>query len=158
MIKSYRYAAALAFFFLAGIVLKTNAQNWQSNIKNDTNFFSVQKAFYADPANTPAKDEEDGPIELYKRWENFTLPRVYPTGSPIAPDIIYKEWAKYQATRSMNKTSSNGGSWRYLGPEKAPYGGGTGRINCITFTPGNPKIMWAGTPSGGLMEKYQWRQ
>ncbi len=144
-----------------GFIQHAKAQNWQDNIQNDSNFFSIQKAFYADPANTPKDDEEDGPIELFKRWEAFMLPRVYPTGNPFAPDIVYKEWAKYQASRGLNKTGAysvaNGGSWYYLGPMTTPTpggaplsGGGTGRINCIVFRPGNPQIMWAGTGSGGL--------
>ena len=144
-----------------GFIHHANAQSWQDNIQNDSNFFSIQKAFYADPANTPAIDEEDGPIELFKRWEAFMYPRVYPTGNPIAPDIIYKEWAKYQNSRGFNKKAAysiaNGGSWYYIGPTSTPVpggypvsGGGTGRINCIAFRPGNPDIMWAGTGSGGL--------
>src|SRR6185312_5214459 len=152
MIKRDTYALGLllAVFTLLGNQFQTQAQNWQSQIKDETNFFSIQQAYYADSANKPDAGELDGPNELYKRWENFMRPRVNPDGSSIAPDIIYKEWAKYQATRGLNKSSSPDGSWRYLGPIKAPAGGGTGRINCITFTPGNPKVMWAGTASGGL--------
>jgi len=152
--NNYTPAFLLAVFIILGNSGKAQSQSWQSEIQNDSNFFSIQKAFYADTANTPASGEEDGPIELYKRWEAFTLPRVYPSGNPIAPDIIYKEWSKYLASRALNKTaaySTNGGSWYYLGPTKAPLaGGGTGRINCIVFKPGNPQIMWAGTASGGL--------
>jgi len=149
-IHTYKTGSLFAALFILVCVCNSKAQNWQTNIQNDSNFFSIQRAFYAEPDNKPADGEEDGQIELYKRWEAFTLPRVYPSGNPVAPDIIYKEWAKYQASRGMSKRSYPMRPWYYIGPKKAPVGGGTGRINCIVFKPGNPKIMWAGTASGGL--------
>src|SRR6185437_1145530 len=143
-IHTYKTGSLFAALFILVCVFNSKAQNWQTNIQNDSNFFSIQRAFYAEPDNKPADGEEDGQIELYKRWEAFTLPRVYPSGNPVAPDIIYKEWAKYQASRGMSKRSYPMRPWYYIGPKKAPVGGGTGRINCIVFKPGNPKIMWAG--------------
>jgi photosystem II stability/assembly factor-like uncharacterized protein len=131
---------------------KTVAQDWQKDIENDSNFFSIQKAFYNDPDRASGKtEEEDGPDELYKRWEHFMMPRVNAQGNPMAPNIIYKEWTKYKASQIQYKKSFKNGDWTYVGPIVAPgNAGGTGRINCLRFQPGNPQTMWAGTPSGGL--------
>src|ERR1022692_176109 len=99
--RNYTYIVGIVLFcwLSFGVFSKAKAQGWQANIQSDANFFSIQKAFYDDPDHirTPGSKVEDGPEELYKRWEHFMLPRVYPTGNPMAPDIIYKEWAKYQA-------------------------------------------------------------
>jgi len=131
-----------------------------SHIENDSNLFSIQKAFYEDPDNAPSttidNDGEEGQDAFFKRWEHFMAPRVNKYGNPIAPDIIYKEWAKYQASQPLNKKANKNGNWSYLGPDTVPFAlplqgsGGTGRINCLRFTPGNPQVMWAGTGSGGL--------
>jgi photosystem II stability/assembly factor-like uncharacterized protein len=145
------------FFFsiimISGICQKSYAQDWQKNIEDPSNFYSIQKAYYSSPDYDfdSIRSEEDGPDELFKRWENFTLGRINPDGSSFAPNIVYKEWTKYLASRPMYKKQNKNGDWTYTGPVVAPgNAGGTGRVNCIAFTPGNPNIMWAGTPSGGL--------
>ncbi len=107
--------------------------------------------FYQEHEKDFDGEEEDGPNELYQRWAQWTMPRVYPSGKPIAPDVIYKEWDKYLAKHPQPSVLSKSTTWQYAGPITNPSnGGGSGRINCIAFHPHNLNIMWAGTPAGGL--------
>jgi photosystem II stability/assembly factor-like uncharacterized protein len=152
-ISTLSFGMLISGFALFCSTGQVKAQDWQNNIENPANFYSIQKAYYSDPDHDPAlqKEEEDGPDELYKRWEHFTLNRINPDGSSFAPNIIYKEWAKYQASLPKFKKQNKNGDWSYVGPVTAPgNAGGTGRINCLAFNPKNTQIMWAGTPSGGL--------
>jgi hypothetical protein len=139
----------LSILSFIGIPRIATAQDWQKNIEDETNFFSIQKAYYLRPDvdSEQVLGEMDGPDEHYKRWENFMHYRINPDGKYFAPNIIYKEWAKYQASQPRYKSHNKNGDWTYVGPINAPgNAGGTGRINCIAFTPGK-KTMWAGTPS-----------
>ncbi|MCX6351654.1 MAG: T9SS type A sorting domain-containing protein [Bacteroidetes bacterium] len=141
-----------AFAFVLCLVLANNSQGqeWQKNIKDPNNFFSIHKAFTDYRLAKNEYDDEDGPDEIYARWAQFMEERTYPTGKPFNPEIIYIEWEKYLKTHNNNSRNKKN-TWTFFGPTHSPSNqGGDGRINCLRFDPKDPTIMWAGSAAGGL--------
>lgn len=102
---------------------------------------------------TPGKksEEENEGLILYKRWENYVEPRVYPSGDRSLLSNNAKESALFISDHSNKSSRQFGGSWQPLGASTVPlYGGGAGRLNCVRFNPSNPNIIYAGAPVGGL--------
>jgi photosystem II stability/assembly factor-like uncharacterized protein len=148
----FRYCLTILLFsFLA--FTRLHAQDWEKDVKDPSSFFNLQKAYYKNEVlnKDPNEEEQDGANELYERWAQFMLPRVNADGKSMAPNVIYKEWAKYQQQHPSRRVMYKQATWQYAGPPGAPgNGGGTGRINCLRRHPGNKQILWAGTPDGGL--------
>lgn len=128
------------------------AQGTNETIDNEKNFYKIQQAWYKEhPFQKDAEAiEEDGPEELFKRWENLMIPRTFPTGNPINQEANWKEWEKFSA--KLNTSRYKAGDWTFTGPFATPGGNsaGNGRVNCITLMPGNNKTIFVGTPAGGL--------
>jgi PKD repeat protein len=106
------------------------------------------------------EEEELGGYELYKRWESFMAPRVYPSGDKTLASRAYEEFLKYQNTQNpdnlQGKNIDNGGNniysaaWQPIGPFGDPSSGNAGRINAVRFQPGNVNGLWSCAPDGGL--------
>ena len=119
------------------------------------NLYAIKKEFYkqiekSERKNKIKTNEHDGDnlTQQFKRWEEFMLPRVYPSGNFPNPTATWNAM-----NNSIHKSKSAGFSteqWSSLGPNKAPADFGIGRVNCITFDPTNNNIVWLGTPDGGL--------
>lgn len=144
----------------------SSAQNWVKMMSDPhANFYDVQKSFNewnaqrlkksddkAEQNNQGDDEAKDGSYELYKRWEWYMEPRVYPTGNMPAgnPDAeYYEKYIAQQATERTDKTQSVA-TWTYSGNTTVPGGGGAGRVNRLCFYPGNDSIIYACTPFGGL--------
>ncbi len=141
--------------FLLALSMNSYGQNNSGAKLDSATLFKMQKEFLEQRAEKlkdgDEGEDEDGPDELFLRWSNFMLPRMYPTGVEPDPDATQKAWHQYQASHPTNSAMSKTTTWTYAGPFKAPnLGGGTGRINVLLSNPKNPSIMWAGTPDGGL--------
>src|SRR6056297_3432536 len=82
-------------------------------------------------------------------------PRVNEAGY-LDQDALYQAWEQYRiSTKSLDRTET--ANWTHLGPDDTPtninspsYRRGSGRINCVSFHPTDPDIMYVGAPSGGL--------
>ncbi len=114
--------------------------------KTQHNFYELQKAFNAYWQGKTI--QRSSGYKVFKRWEWFNEPRVYPSGELISPVHYQKEQQKRKETF---KTSA--GNWTSLGPTSwttNSYNPGLGRINAIAVHPTNPNIIFIGTPSGGL--------
>lgn len=149
------FVAVIAF--LASSFFAT-AQEWVQKMSDPTyNFYEVKKSF---EEHWKGKSVEKGQgYKLYKRWEWFVEPRVYPSGNR---EIISKGMAQYNAWRdslSLKKNANSAGNWTYMGPTVLPPSststagkntGGMGRLNCVRFDPGNTNIVWVGSAGGGL--------
>lgn len=119
-----------------------------------------EKARSVGKLNVGAEQEEElAGFELYKRWENFMAPRVYPSGDKTLASRAYEEYKKYaeelSASNSQNKNigSSNSvlsATWQPIGPFGDPSGGNVGRINAVRFDPSNVNGLWSCAPVGGL--------
>ncbi len=153
-------------FFMIG---NTSAQtSWIDMMRNPSvNFYEVQNAFnsyYNKYVQTHGKElrEENGifkkkekesefevpGFEQFKRWENFTEPRVFPSGNRLNQTNAFEEYStKVKPYLNQNRSTT----WALIGPtNQTPSGGGAGRINFIRFMPGNNNTIFAGAPAGGL--------
>lgn len=140
-------------------------QNWIKKMNDPSvNFYDVQSAFNQHWKKAERKEklksffmpgnkteEENEGLILYKRWENFVEPRVYPSGDRnlLKYNAIEKE--KFFTDHSYKSSRQAGGNWQPLGAFSVPAGGGgAGRLCCVRFHPTDPNILFAGAPVGGL--------
>lgn len=117
------------------------------------NFYSIVKEFDAYwKDKTPGKGEGYKP---FKRWEHFWGPRVYPTGTFPAPDVLYKEQQQYNSLYKGREEKLSP-QWQEVGPKVIPTNklsynsSGVGRLNCMEADPTNKDILWVGSAAGGL--------
>jgi len=141
------------------------SQDWVSKMNDPSvNFYDVQKSFnkYWKQENKKEKfrsfftfgkktEEKKEGFILYKRWENYIAPRVYPSGDRSVIQAGNQELQKIITHHSYKSSMQMGGSWSPLGAFTVPaLGGGAGRLSCIRFHPNNPNIIFVGAPAGGL--------
>ncbi|MES2590857.1 MAG: T9SS type A sorting domain-containing protein [Bacteroidota bacterium] len=141
------------------------AQDWIIKLKDPTaNFYDVQRSFgkYWKQKERKEKlkkifsfgqeiEEEHADYILYKRWENYVSPRVFPSGDRTLLQKGGQELQKLITTHSNKSAMQIGGNWIAKGAFSVPAnGGGAGRLNCIRFHPNNQNIIYVGAPSGGL--------
>lgn len=142
------------FFFLFSLSLA--GQPWfytldsiHQKSKKGVNFFDRQAAFSNYWQKRNIRNAKGW--KQFKRWEHFMEARIPENGS--FPKL--QLWKEYQQNSKRNEAQSIG-NWSFLGPDDTPMWlgytqkFGSGRINCIAFHPENEKIMWAGSPSGGI--------
>jgi photosystem II stability/assembly factor-like uncharacterized protein len=137
------------------------SQQWKERIKKERpTFDEIRQAFYK---HWKGREFKRGGWKQFKRWEWFAQTRLDADGY-FNPDLNWKGWLEKRerfgtaaSTPAVSATvKTNHAKWTEMGPVKVPmpmgWGrySGLGRINCIAFYPGNPDIMWAGSPSGGL--------
>ncbi|MES2838561.1 MAG: PKD domain-containing protein [Bacteroidota bacterium] len=147
----------LTLFFTVLCTLFSLAQNkgqasWVDLIDDpNANFYDIKQSFNSYWNNRTI--EKGNGYNVFKRWESYMEPRVYPNGDIKLPSKTYEN---YNAWLAQNNSTSSGtaksisGTWSLLGPIGKPTGGGAGRINFIRFDPTNSNTMYVGTPDGGL--------
>ncbi len=105
------------------------------------------------------EEKEEGGYEVYKRWEAFMAPRVYPSGNMALPSTNYANfvaWKQEADLANKNASAQSTGNWTELVPVgspsgPSPYSGtGAGRVNFIRFDPTNSNTVYVGAPDGGL--------
>ncbi len=143
------------------------SQSWLEEAeKPGANFFEIRKKFYEWRGENPhAKG-----MKQFQRWEYFLKPRIFSDGSLPEPDIAAKELQKFQhgfqnspllwrgagpapIGASGGEAILSTGNWVSFGPgviNSGTYAGYGGRIDVIRLEPGNPNVIYAGSPSGGL--------
>jgi len=149
----------LAFYLLP---CRSIAQEWVRMMNdNNVNVHDVQKAFnlwysthpQEEGSIRPGSKSEDGNIENYRRWERMMVPRSEPTGVRPDPRLVSAEQLKVFNSRKNRKLDNAlaGAAWTYIGlPTDTTSIAGNGRVNRLTFYPGNNNIIYACTPAGGL--------
>ncbi len=145
------------FLFFICTTLAAQSQDWVSKMQDpDANFYEVQKAFNDHLKANPSMATQKGSgYKVYKRWEAFVGPRVYPSGdrSQMAQAMEEQKSFLLNGKSAMKNGSQTvqAGNWAFLGPAVVPQNtGGAGRANFIRFQPGNNSIVYTGSPSGGL--------
>ncbi|MGL4599671.1 MAG: VPS10 domain-containing protein [Bacteroidia bacterium] len=156
-----------------GFAQNPSQQNWQTLWQTPgANFYDIQQAFQTEWADKEAEmlrersegvreenEQLEGTYFLYKRWEDFMAPRVFPSGDlsitantwPYFMDYLNQNPAAMAAWRAnQNPNARSSSAWNFVGPTGAPSDGGAGRINFVRFMPGNNNILFGGAPAGGL--------
>jgi photosystem II stability/assembly factor-like uncharacterized protein len=106
----------------------------------------------SDPARKRAAEEEN----LYRRWEWFTEPRVYPTGRWDNAKVLTELQRVAAADNALAAKAPAPADifklwkWSPLGPSDAVGGTNLGRVNAIAFDPRNPKTIYIGAADGGI--------
>jgi len=157
---------SIALFVSSCLLSATSfSQDWVTKLQDPSvNFYDVQKSFndywkkeekkekfksFFSFRNKTEKESES--YVLYKRWEHFIEPRVYPSGDRTILTKGHEELEKLIANPAQRSSMMVGGNWTPLGAFAVPTnGGGAGRLNCVAFHPTNSNILWVGSPAGGL--------
>lgn len=127
---------------------------------NFQNFYQIQQTFYECEAikdnemhaNVNISEFENETYNQFKRWEWYNEPRVYPSGEFPSVDFILAEQAKF-IFQHKNVYQRQIANWSNLTSPSAPVGyqsAGVGRVNCLTFMPGDDNILFAGAACGGV--------
>lgn len=144
---------------------KAVSQEWVNKMNDPSvNFYDVQKSFdnYWKQENRKEKfkdffhfgqktEEKNEGFTIYKRWENFVFPRVYPSGNRSVMQTGNQEVQKLITNHTYKSSMQVGGNWLPMPAINVPInGGGAGRLNCVRFQPNNPNILFVAAPAGGL--------
>lgn len=169
ILYSYSQKMQRKVFLISFLILFSNsifAQDWTKKMADPSiNFYDVQtsfntywkkeerkekfKSFFTFQKKT--EQEENEGFTMYKRWENFVEPRVFPSGDRSLLGNRAKELEKLISDYSYRGKMMAAGNWQPLGAFVIPFGGGgAGRLNCVRFHPTNPNIIFVGAPAGGL--------
>ena len=134
----------------------------------NANFYDIQKSYEKqekkwERAERKARRKgeeikENAGEEVYKRWESYMSPRVYPSGNLALPSSNYANFIQWQKEHPIVETQkkTRAGNWTLIGPIGTPSGPlpytrtGAGRINFVRFDPTNTNTMYVGAPDGGL--------
>lgn len=165
---------------LCSCSIKLLSQEWvQKMLDPKANFFDVQKAATKDfrkylkeqeerakkmaaGKTVKEEEEEESGYEIYKRWEYFMEPRVYPSGDLTLPSQNWKNFNDFLQTdqnqRANNPNLIASSTWTPMGP-MGPITGTvsgqrlkSGRINFITIHPAGSNTLFIGAPAGGLWQ------
>jgi hypothetical protein len=124
--------------------------NWRAMGSNKAaTFYEVQQDFNQYWASK--KVEKGIGYKVFKRWENYMAPRVYPSGNMLLPSTNYANFLAWKQNNPVSSRSPSG-NWTALGPLTKPtgYDAGVGRVDFVRFDPMNTNILYVGTPDGGL--------
>ena len=142
-----------------------NAQEWVTKMQDPSvNFYDVQQSFnnYWKKEERKEKfktffslrkqtEKENDGYMLYKRWEAYTEPRVYPSGDRSLIQQGNEVMRDLMTSPAAKSNRQSAGNWQPLGAFAVPdNGGGAGRLNCVRFHPTNHNIIYVGAPSGGF--------
>ncbi|MDX2173592.1 MAG: T9SS type A sorting domain-containing protein [Bacteroidota bacterium] len=153
-------------FLIAFVIVISNAfsQKWvEMASEPNANLYEIQKEFYSFFKDKDISEKSTG-YKVFKRWEYFVRPRVYPTGNLSVMSQTAKNYADFLIKENIetakNKFSSNSSvmstTWTSVGPFGAPTGSvfglprKAGRDNFLTFHPTNTLTIYAGAAGGGL--------
>ncbi|WP_373550150.1 hypothetical protein, partial [Haliscomenobacter sp.] len=119
------------------------------------NFYQIQQDFNQYWEGKKAAKGQG--YKVFKRWETFMAPRVYPSGDMALPSMTYNNYINWQENYSNRPpkeklAASSIANWTELGPLSKPsgYDAGVGRIDFVRFDPTNSNTIYVGAPDGGL--------
>ncbi len=154
-------------FFLQS---KAQTPNWPEMMQDPHgNFYQIQTKFN-DYWETHDPTEKGKGYKAFKRWENFTERRVYPSGDLWQLNLTgknYQDWLEQNANNIFKPETSTGKlstpnamiastTWTAIGP-MGPISGSaggqflkSGRICFVSVSPTNSNVLFIGAPAGGL--------
>ncbi|HYG53316.1 MAG TPA: hypothetical protein VD905_20600, partial [Flavobacteriales bacterium] len=137
----------LAFTLFASLA---NAQDWVTYKQDpNKNFYETVQEF-ENYWSTHDKTEKGKGYKVFRRWQEYMEPRVYPKGDVKQASRAYEEFQKWLVDHPIEDLGTRAAAWTPMGPTGAPIGGGAGRVNAVRFDPTNSNIVYACTPAGGL--------
>jgi PKD repeat protein len=153
------FALIVSFLFIC--LNFSLSQEWIANLPQDKiesgtlRFDEIQDAFYDywEPFDVQEgyyiQDGERVRAPYYKqfkRWEWYWENRIDPSTGEF-PDMTQLD----NYFNNLLENRSIAGNWTSMGPGTSPGGyAGLGRLNCISFVPGNNSEYYAGAASGGI--------
>ena len=134
----------------ASIFIISSAQIWEKELLEKNPFANAREKYRA---FSSYKKTHPNPVgyKPYARELDFILERSSKHSS-FNSQLLYTEWESLKRRKKRN-TNSN---WIAKGPINTPLilsngkKRGNGRVNCISFDPFDPNIIWVGSPAGGL--------
>ncbi len=132
------------------------SQNWLINVNQDKEFSfkEVEKSFN-DYWNGKEPYKGSG-FKQYKRMEWLIKPRFWKTDAIPNLAEAYKEYFDYSRDKKNIDKMLAQPKWHSLGPINKPtpnnsrLKAGVGRISCIAFASNSPKVIYAGSATGGI--------
>ena len=144
------FTSLFVILFLALFTTESYSQEWVRMFNDPhANFYDIQRAFnqYWE-GRTPERGQG---WMIFRRWEYFMEPRVYPTGILPDPAVTYREMRKYRSAHTDNINDLS--SWSSLGPYNwlsISYNPGIGRMYYAIPHPYTANILYTCAASGGL--------
>lgn len=127
------------------------AQQWVEYMFDDSR--SIHEAKAAFDAHWQGRPFERGQgWKQFQRWYWFMEQRTGPDGARLDPSIYRDAQLELEAMRAQ-RGSRDEAVWEPLGPThwmSISYNPGNGRVNCTVTHPGQPNVIYAGTPASGL--------
>ena len=122
---------------MLGLILVSKnyfSQKWvEMSTQPNANLYEIQKEFEKSFEGKDLSIKSTG-YKIFKRWEYFVAPRVYPTGDLSVMNQATKNYADFLAQNNTNGVSSNkstssnssvmSATWVAVGPIGAPTGSG----------------------------------
>ena len=102
------------------------------------------------------KEEEElsGGWEVFKRWESYMTPRLYPSGDRSVMTNAWNDYLNHYYAGPMRAAghAPMSAGWALIGPTTSipSGGGGAGRVNFVRFDPTTTNTIYVGSPGGGL--------
>ena len=173
MVKFVTRIALVLFLTLLGNAALAQKKSKINFVDPNENFYDTQKRInkhfkkHMREIEREQKEKSEGKVkvggeeeqelagyELYKRWEYYAEPRVYPSGDKTLISRAHEEYQNFIAQQSQNRQGGNSSvqssTWQPIGPFGDPTGGNAGRINAVRFDPVAANGVWVCTPDGGL--------
>jgi len=157
----------LSFVFMSVLLSLSNSHAQSPTTPPSAgNFYQVRDEILKQMENgkkegliSEEEKEKDNAMAKFRRWEQFMLPRVGPTGAFFDADAVYHAYNNYSTNRTLNKSRSSN-QWQAIGPFSDPGNFrqtlkfGMGRMNCIAQHPLDNNILYVGTMGGGIWKTY----
>jgi hypothetical protein len=162
----------------------TKAKTWWEIMQDPNgNFYDAQKKFekYLEQSGRDKDDDDEdeeeqelGGYEVFKRWESFVAPRVFPSGDLSLLSNKAQNYQDFLTNYNAQNQTGGGGkygqiggdnviaaaTWSAVGPMGPMAGTGngqflkSGRINGIVAHTTNTNIIYACGPAGGFWRSY----
>jgi photosystem II stability/assembly factor-like uncharacterized protein len=128
-------------------ILNSYAQYYKE--PSDTNISTIGTNFYQNYSPSASDSNEGSNFSMYKKWENFWMQKLAPTGSFKLATQAINTYSTNYTPPNVGNNQQNGSGWQELGPSNNNPNG-IGRVNTIAFDPANSSIMYAGAADGGV--------
>jgi photosystem II stability/assembly factor-like uncharacterized protein len=151
-----RMKKQLLFFAAIFIYSFSFSQDYRQMMTDpEANLFDVQKAFHSYWKDKDSTQKGNG-YKVFKRWEHYVEPRVYPSGNLSQLSLTSKNYSDFLKNNSNSNSKITSTTWTARGCFGAlnypayPQYVAAGRIDFLRVDPNNTSILYTGSPSGGL--------